>query len=74
MVAVKNEFVVTWLTITKWYFVGPPQIPALALGVVAALVLLVPPPPPPHASSTSAAIPAALPVRAVLRVSWRQSF
>src|SRR6185437_15106005 len=67
MVAVKNEFVVTWLTITNLLLLLFPNVPPPVLtGVDAAceLVLLLPP----HASSAIAAIAAALPVSAVRRV------
>ncbi len=77
-VGVKNGFVVTWLTTTKWYFgLGPkieaaaPVPPLLVLDAVA-----VPVPvfgvlwlEPPHACSAIAAMPAAPPVSAVRRVT-----
>ena len=63
----KNEFVVTWLTITKWWLPLLPKVPDPPDDVAAAaeLVLLLEP----QASSAAAAIPAAAPVSAVRRVN-----
>src|ERR1700733_445450 len=66
-VGVKKTLVVTWLTITKWYFSLTPKIAAAELPEepLARPGLLEPP----QASSAAAASPAAAPVRAVRRVS-----
>ncbi len=63
----KNEFVVTWLTITKWWLPPPPKTPAAPPPPVAAFELELELEP--QASSTTAAIPAAPPVSAARRVT-----
>ncbi len=70
-VAVKNEFVVTWQTITNLWLLLVPKTPLAPPPVVAALELE--PLLEPHASSTVAAIAAAPPVSAVRRVICRQA-
>jgi hypothetical protein len=65
-VGVKNTFVVTWLTIVKWYDALVPKIaaaPPLAAADALEVDLLLP-----HASRINAATPAAPPVSAVRRV------
>ena len=66
----KNEFVVTWLTITKWWLALVPKTPLPPDVAAFEVVLLLEP----HASSTVAAIAAAPPVSAARRVIWRQRF
>ena len=55
MVGVKNEFVVTWLTMTKWWLPLAPLARLPPDAAAAELVLLLEP----QASSAAAAIPAA---------------